>query len=250
MFLLPGFDDIKYNIHIVFNKWKYIQFFLAVSSFIAGLETYDIFGNPSHPLISHDYSMSIESSPKDHTLWIRCKCLLFNIWYRLFYYWQLLPKADIIARKYFGSDIPYLGDICQKYSSILLTNVNLVTNSLRANVPNVVEFDQIHIRENRSLPKVIYEMPFFKQVWSFNMHKECKFCHISQVSLLMLVTEVVFTPWRYFLIKRKRIVVKSFIAFLVFVVREIFGVLNFLVTLFNKWDLCFLNKILLNSSVE
>lgn len=72
----------------------------------------------------------------------------------MFYYWKLLPEADKIARTYFGSNIPYLGSICKKYSSILLTNVNLVTTPNRANVPNVLEIDQIQIRENRSLPKV------------------------------------------------------------------------------------------------
>lgn len=100
--------------------------------------------------------MPVDSSPKDHPFFVRVKSFLFNIWERIIYYWYFLPRADKIARNYFGKDIPYLGDICQKYASILLTNVNLVTNPVRANVPNVIDISQIHIRQNGSLPKVKY----------------------------------------------------------------------------------------------
>lgn len=99
--------------------------------------------------------MSVDSSPNDHPFPVRVKSFLFNIWGRILYYWHFLPRSDKIAKKYFGENIPYLGDICQKYASILLTNINCVTNPIRANVPNVIEISQIHIRENGSLPKVI-----------------------------------------------------------------------------------------------
>lgn len=147
---------ISYIQPIHLKQSVYFTCFTALSSLAAGLEIYDIFANPTHPLISQDYSMPMDTSSKHPTLWVKCKCLIFNIWYRIFYNWQLLPKADKIAKKYFGSHFPYLGDICHKYSSILLTNVNVLTNSVRANQPNVVEFDQLHIKENQFLPKVCY----------------------------------------------------------------------------------------------
>lgn len=73
----------------------------------------------------------------------------------MLYYWYELPKSDRIARKYFGDDMPYLGDII-KNISLLMVNVNPILNPVRANVPNIIEMNQIHIKEPKPLPKVIY----------------------------------------------------------------------------------------------
>lgn len=117
-------------------------------------EMYDLYANPTHPLIALDYTMPVETSSNDHPFSIRIAAFLYNIWERLLYHWYFLPESDKVTRKYFGENIPYLGDSCRKYSSILLINANLLTNPVRANVPSVIEIDQIHIRENRSLPEV------------------------------------------------------------------------------------------------
>lgn len=118
-------------------------------------EIYDIYGNPTHPMISPDFLLRVESSPREHPFSVRLNSFMLNIWGRLVYYLYLLPKADSTVKKYFGNEYPHLGEICRKRSSILMTNVNFITHPLRANVPNVIEVDQIHIKKNHSLPKVI-----------------------------------------------------------------------------------------------
>nr|XP_023019250.1 UDP-glucuronosyltransferase 2B2-like [Leptinotarsa decemlineata] len=86
----------------------------------------------------------------------KLKSFLFNIWYRAIYYWYALPMADRVARKYFGEDMPYLGDI-ERNISLLLLNVNPIMQTVRANVPNVIEVNQMHIREKKPLPKDLQE---------------------------------------------------------------------------------------------
>lgn len=118
------------------------------------LEIYDIYANPTHPLISPDILMPVDSSPNEHPFLVRYKTFLFNIWERMLYYWFFLPRSDQIVRKHFGGNFPHLGEICRKRSTILLSNVNFVTNPIRANMPSVIEVDQVHIRRGRKLPKV------------------------------------------------------------------------------------------------
>lgn len=143
------------------------MFIPGLSSCTAPLEIYDTFGNPTHPLISVDYLMPVESSPMDHPFTIRFKSFLFNIWARMLYNFYYLPRSDLLVKKHFGNDFPHLEEIIKRRSSILLTNVNLVASPIKANVPSVIEINQIHIRESRPLPQVLLFFYFILSKFNF-----------------------------------------------------------------------------------
>lgn len=125
--------------------------FLGVSSYGVLLSMHDSIGNPTHPVLSPDFLFPYGN---DMTFWNKVNSVWFNIWYRMLYYWYELPKSDKIARKYFGEDIPYLGDII-KNVSLVMVNVNSILHPVRPNVANVIELNQIHIKESKPLPQVI-----------------------------------------------------------------------------------------------
>ncbi|KAG5863260.1 hypothetical protein JTB14_023282 [Gonioctena quinquepunctata] len=123
---------------------------VGISSMDLYLHTHDAAGNPTHPLVSPDIMLNFHGQLN---FFDKVWSVLHNILYRMFYYWYALPIADKVARKYFGEDMPYLGDI-EKNISLILTTVNPIIHPVRPNVPNVIEINQIHIREKRPLPKV------------------------------------------------------------------------------------------------
>ncbi|KAG5871634.1 hypothetical protein JTB14_031314 [Gonioctena quinquepunctata] len=122
---------------------------VGISSCGVFLHTHDAVGNPTHPIISPD---SMLNSEGDLSFTGKFQSFLFNIWYRIIYYWYALPRADKATRKIFGNDMPYLGDI-ERNISLLLLNVNPILHTVRANVPNVIEVNQMHIKEKKPLPQ-------------------------------------------------------------------------------------------------
>lgn len=129
----------------------------GVSSYGVLLSMHDALGNPTHPVITPDLLFSYDD---EMNFWVKVNSVLYNIWYRMLYYWYELPKSDRIARKYFGDDMPYLGDLVNNVS-LIMVNVNPILNPVRANVPNIIEINQIHIKKPKPLPKVQYII-----VWS------------------------------------------------------------------------------------
>lgn len=79
----------------------------------------------------------------------------YNIWYKYYHHWISLPECDKIARKHFGSKIPYIGDL-EKEISLVLVNTNAVLDYVRPSVPGVIEIGQMHIKPKKPLPKVSY----------------------------------------------------------------------------------------------
>ncbi|XP_072400621.1 UDP-glycosyltransferase UGT5-like isoform X7 [Diabrotica undecimpunctata] len=126
---------------------------VGISSLGLFLHSHDALGNPTHPIVSPDMMLNFAG---ELSFFDKVQSFLYNIWYRMFYYWYALPKADKIARKYFGEDMPYLGDL-ERNISLLLLNVNPIIHNVRPNVPNVIEINQMHIKERKPLPKDIQE---------------------------------------------------------------------------------------------
>ncbi|CAH1286163.1 unnamed protein product [Diabrotica balteata] len=126
---------------------------IGISSLGLFLHSHDALGNPTHPIVSPDMMLNFAG---ELSFFDKVQSFLYNIWYRIFYYWYALPKADKIARKYFGEDMPYLGDL-ERNISLLLLNVNPIIHNVRPNVPNVIEINQMHIKERKPLPKDIQE---------------------------------------------------------------------------------------------
>ncbi|XP_072400615.1 UDP-glycosyltransferase UGT5-like isoform X2 [Diabrotica undecimpunctata] len=133
--------------------WKYQVPIIGISSLGLFLHSHDALGNPTHPIVSPDMMLNFAG---ELSFFDKVQSFLYNIWYRMFYYWYALPKADKIARKYFGEDMPYLGDL-ERNISLLLLNVNPIIHNVRPNVPNVIEINQMHIKERKPLPKDIQE---------------------------------------------------------------------------------------------
>ncbi|CAG9856178.1 unnamed protein product [Phyllotreta striolata] len=130
---------------------KYKAPLIGLSSMGVYLQIHDALGNPTHPVVNPDYMMGLSG---EMSFFERMQSLLFNFWYRAVYYWYFLPNSDKLARKYFGNDIPYLGDI-ERNTSLVMMSCNPLINSVVPNVPNLIEISQMHIREKKPLPKDI-----------------------------------------------------------------------------------------------
>ncbi|CAG9854774.1 unnamed protein product [Phyllotreta striolata] len=139
------FDLVIFQHSFLYNIKKWGILFLGISSLGVFPHSHDSLGNPTHPVVSPDMMLASFS---------RFQSLLYNFWYRMLYYWYILPKADRIARKHFGDDMPYLGDI-ERNMSLLLVNNNPIIHAVRPNVPNIVEISQLHISEKKPLPQDI-----------------------------------------------------------------------------------------------
>lgn len=128
---------------------KYKVPFVEIFSVCGTLKMHDAVYNPTHPVLNPD----LWSSLNGDTLYERVKSTFAEVIARILYRFYHLPKTDRTARKFFGNDIPYIGDI-EKNVSIMLLNVNPVLFSVRPNVPSIVEIQQMHIRPKRPLPTV------------------------------------------------------------------------------------------------
>lgn len=115
------------------------------------LHFHDAIGNPTHPVITPDLLFQYDNYYMN--FFDKVNSLLYNIIYRIWYYWYELPNCDRMARKYMGMDMPYLGDIINNVS-LFMVNVNPILHPVRANVPNIIEVNQVHIRKNSTLPQV------------------------------------------------------------------------------------------------
>lgn len=66
-----------------------------------------------------------------------------------------MKHSNIIARNFFGEDLPDLRELAQK-TSLILVNSHFSTNQARPTVPNFIEVGGLHIKEPNALPKVIF----------------------------------------------------------------------------------------------
>lgn len=120
------------------------------------LEIHDAVGNPTHPVISPDLFFNMDLHENQLSFKDKLNTFSYNIWYRAVYYWYLLPRADRLARKYFGENMPYLGELA-KNISLVVVNVNPVMHTVRPNVANIVEIGQLHIKSKKNpLPEVMF----------------------------------------------------------------------------------------------
>ncbi|KAI4468009.1 UDP-glucosyltransferase [Holotrichia oblita] len=122
---------------------------ITISSFGTLLNGHDAMGNPTHPALYPDLFYH-----KKHNLsfWERLEVTYYGFWFRYFYKYDVLSKADAIAKKFFGIDTPYIGDI-EKNISILLLNVNPVFYTPRPNVPGIVHLGHIYVKSDREISK-------------------------------------------------------------------------------------------------
>lgn len=123
--------------------------FVALLSAGGLLNNHDSVGNPTHPVLYPDLFMEAG----DGSLLDRIRLTYGEITMKMLYKYWILPSADRLARKAFGNHIPYVGDI-ERNCSLLIFNSNPILYSPRPNVPSIVEIQQMHIKDNKPLPKV------------------------------------------------------------------------------------------------
>ncbi|KAK9878090.1 hypothetical protein WA026_020732 [Henosepilachna vigintioctopunctata] len=71
---------------------------------------------------------------------------LYAVYVRVLYHWVVLPREDRSVKKYFGEDMPYLGDI-ERNISILLLNRNPVFHRVMPLVPAVIELGSVRAHQ-------------------------------------------------------------------------------------------------------
>lgn len=126
---------------------------VAIASFHAFLSGHDNVGNPTHPIYTPDFFLPFANNLN---FWKRLYSTYYNFWYRWYFYFHVLSVEDQMVRKYFGDDIPYLGDVVNDLS-LLLTNTHPILGGPRPLVPTTVEIGGtgLHIKPRKPLPKVI-----------------------------------------------------------------------------------------------
>lgn len=113
---------------------------------------HSLFGNPHHPIMHSNFLTTFE---EEKTILERVDAVLYQAWYHYHYHYEETPKRDKYLRKYFGDDMPYLGNML-KNASILLLNVDPIIHKPRALQPNVIVLGgRLHIKPEKPLPKVI-----------------------------------------------------------------------------------------------
>lgn len=124
---------------------------IAVSSLGVGIPTYDALANPIHPILNPDFTMTIGSD----TFLERVEAVVFAIWQRYYYYYVTQPKLDVVIKKYFGSNTPYIGDV-EGNVSLIFQNTNPVIHRARPNLPSIIEIGRMHIKPKKPLPQVSF----------------------------------------------------------------------------------------------
>lgn len=123
---------------------------IGVSSLQATTALHNILGNPTHPYLYPNIFLSF--SGKKLSLWEKIQSVALNIYCIYYHYYVYTPRAQILAEKYFGKDIPYIGDL-EKNMSLFFHNVNAFLYPPRPTVPSVVELNFMHIKPVKPLPE-------------------------------------------------------------------------------------------------
>ncbi|KAJ3641637.1 hypothetical protein Zmor_028133 [Zophobas morio] len=110
---------------------------------------YDAVGNANHPVLYPDFIINLPAG--EMTLWEKVQSLAFFVWHRYYYQNVVLPKADELAKKHFG-DVALIGEF-EKNATMFLINRHYQLQSLRPNVPAVVEILPVEYHPPKSLPK-------------------------------------------------------------------------------------------------
>ena len=109
-----------------------------------------IVGNPTHPVLYPDLLFgfyNIESS-----VWNKIKSVLWSVYSEYYHHVIWVPRQHRVAKKYFGEDLSYLGDL-ETGQSMFFLNVNPLLYPARPNVPAIVEMGQMHMKPVQPLPQ-------------------------------------------------------------------------------------------------
>lgn len=144
-------NDPFQHFDLVINEWlMYASTFafgerfkcpiIGISSMPLFISGYESIGAPTHPAYGLDFW---KLSGNDLSIWERIDNLFYSVWFRVYYHYVLLPKHDEVAKKHFGNDLKYIGDI-ERDVSLILVNTNPVFHISRPLPPNLIEIGGIH----------------------------------------------------------------------------------------------------------
>lgn len=127
---------------------------IAVSSVGLMSITNNIIGNPVHPILFPDFT---SSSGRDLSFPERVDHVLYAIWEELYYTYTVLPETDKVVKKYFGNNMPYLGEL-EKNVSMAFVNTHSAIHMARPYLPSTIEMGKMHIKPKKPLPQVNYNI--------------------------------------------------------------------------------------------
>ncbi|XP_030763758.1 UDP-glucuronosyltransferase 1-7-like [Sitophilus oryzae] len=110
---------------------------IGISSVGLQIPMLDTVGNPSYPVIAPDLDLPLTRSLD--SLYERTWSLFWWVFTKLYSHYITLPLLDAKIKKYYGNDVPYIGDI-QNNVSLILLNRNMIFHRNVPNVPAVIEF--------------------------------------------------------------------------------------------------------------
>lgn len=121
---------------------------------IASLSTvspgHEAAGIPNHPILYPDL---ITTFTEDMTFLEKVEAVLYDIWQRYQFHYNMYPTMNTLVRKYFGEDIPDLWEVT-KNMSMLFLNTNPILHRPRPYGPNVIQLGRMHLKPKRPLPLV------------------------------------------------------------------------------------------------
>lgn len=134
--------------------YKYKCPLIGVTSMGVMSTTHDAVGNPAHPILHPDFLLPLD---EDMSFFEKIEAVLFALRFKYDYYNINLPHFDKFARRFFGEDMPYLGDL-ERNISLLFLNTNRVIHGARPYPPKVMELGRMHIAPMKPLPQVRLEL--------------------------------------------------------------------------------------------
>ncbi|XP_049826160.1 UDP-glucosyltransferase 2 isoform X1 [Aethina tumida] len=111
-----------------------------------------IMGNPTHPLVTPDYSLKIEDV-ENMTFMDRLSSVFCDFFSEIFLKFIVFPFMDDINRKYFGDDIPDMNSLIDLTDMIFIIT-DPIFHNMRAVNPNTLNIGGgLHIKPPKPLPK-------------------------------------------------------------------------------------------------
>ncbi|XP_044746168.1 UDP-glycosyltransferase UGT5-like [Coccinella septempunctata] len=128
---------------------------IAVSSLNVYSYYHHLTGNPTHPVLYPDFLSG--KSGRLTTMMEKLDSTFVNIMWMLLSDLVVFPRAELLANKYFGDKGSPIKEII-KNTSLWMLNVNPIFSCGRPNVPNVIEYFNIHLDRTESFSKDLQEV--------------------------------------------------------------------------------------------
>lgn len=140
LFPTPAIFAFKYKCPIV-----------GIASVTVTNHIYEKLGSPTHPTVFPDL---VTNYDENMPFLDRVDAVLFDLWYRYKFSYEILPALDKVIKKFFGHEAPSLLEL-EKSISLVLLNNNPILHKPRLYGPNIIEMGgMMHIKPKRALPAV------------------------------------------------------------------------------------------------